>query len=206
MSGPSEQSFVNEINKAKKDGKHLVLAGCVPQGSLTNTAWKDLSIIGVQQIDRIVEVVSETLEGNAVSFTKVRKRNGEKGKDGGARLDMPKLRRNPYIEVIPINTGCLNQCTYCKTKHARGDLGSYAPQEIWDRVESVIKEGVVEIWLTSEDLGAYGHDINVTITTLLWGIIESMERADPDFLNGVMLRVGMVCAFDLKFRPTLLTY
>ena len=28
---------------------------------------------------------------------------------------------------------CLNQCTYCKTKHARGELGSYPPEEIVDR-------------------------------------------------------------------------
>ena len=25
---------------------------------------------------------------------------------------------------------CLNACTYCKTKHARGELGSYPPDEI----------------------------------------------------------------------------
>ena len=56
---------------------------------------------------------------------------GKKKQDGkklgGAKLELPKVRRNPLIEIIPINTGCLNQCTYCKTKHARGDLGSYPP-------------------------------------------------------------------------------
>ena len=44
---------------------------------------------------------------------------------GGAPLLLPKIRKNPLVEIIPINTGCLNQCTYCKTKHARGELGSY---------------------------------------------------------------------------------
>jgi len=48
-------------------------------------------------------------------------------KTGGAPLLLPKIRKNPLIEIIPINTGCLNQCTYCKTKHARGELGSYPP-------------------------------------------------------------------------------
>lgn len=48
-------------------------------------------------------------------------------KQGGASLALPKVRRNPLIEIIAINTGCLNQCTYCKTKHARGELGSYPP-------------------------------------------------------------------------------
>ena len=34
------------------------------------------------------------------------------------------------------------------------------------------KEGVVEIWLTSEDTGAYGKDIGTTIVELLWKIVE----------------------------------
>ena len=89
-----------------------------------------------------------------------------------------------------ISTGCLNQCTYCKTKHARGDLGSYDMQAIWDRVDSVIREGVKEIWLTSEDTGAYGIDIGVTIVDLLWGIIRVLEKYSDK--GRPMLRVGMV--------------
>ncbi|VVC96448.1 unnamed protein product [Leptidea sinapis] len=58
------------------------------------------------------------------------KKTGEGRKAGGASLLLPKVRKNPLIEIISINTGCLNQCTYCKTKHARGELGSYPPDEI----------------------------------------------------------------------------
>lgn len=35
------------------------------------------------------------------------------------------VRKNKFIEILPINVGCLGACTYCKTKHARGHLGSY---------------------------------------------------------------------------------
>lgn len=35
------------------------------------------------------------------------------------------VRRNKFVEILPINVGCLGACTYCKTKHARGHLGSY---------------------------------------------------------------------------------
>jgi len=35
------------------------------------------------------------------------------------------VRKNKYVEIVPINVGCLGACTYCKTKHARGHLGSY---------------------------------------------------------------------------------
>ena len=45
-------------------------------------------------------------------------------------------------------------------------------------------EGVVELWLTSEDLGAYGHDIGVTLPQLLWRLVEVIPE-------GAMMRLGM---------------
>ena len=167
------------------------MAGCVPQANPKGSIWSTLSIVGVQQIDKVVDVVEETLQGNTIQYLKERKEidGGTKRKAGGASLDLPKIRRNNNIEIIPINTGCLNQCTYCKTKHARGNLGSYSLEDITVRVKSVITEGVVEIWLTSEDLGAYGRDIGVSITELLWRIIETIEESDKE--GNVMLRVGM---------------
>jgi len=63
--------------------------------------------------------------GHTIRLLGQKKINGKK--DGGARLQLPKMRKNKLIEIIAISTGCLNQCTYCKTKHARGNLGSYPP-------------------------------------------------------------------------------
>ena len=40
--------------------------GCVPQGKPDTDYIRGLSVIGVQQIDRVVEVVEETLKGNQV--------------------------------------------------------------------------------------------------------------------------------------------
>lgn len=45
-------------------------------------------------------------------------------------------------------------------------------------------EGVVEIWLTSEDLGAYGHDIGVTLPQLLWQLVDVIPE-------GARMRLGM---------------
>lgn len=42
----------------------------------------------------------------------------------------------------------------------------------------------MEVWLTSEDLGAYGHDIGVTLPELLWQLVGVV----PD---SCMLRLGM---------------
>ncbi|XP_017780309.1 PREDICTED: threonylcarbamoyladenosine tRNA methylthiotransferase [Nicrophorus vespilloides] len=183
VKNPAEDHFRNEIESAKKKGKHVVLAGCVPQGAPKSTFLQGLSIIGVQQIDRVVEVVEETLKGNTVKLMGTKKANGKK--IGGASLLLPKVRRNPLIEIIAINTGCLNQCTYCKTKHARGDLGSYPPEEIVARAEQAFtQDGVVEIWLTSEDTGTYGRDIGTSLPDLLWKLVEVIPE-------GCRLRLGM---------------
>ena len=60
-------------------------------------------IVQVQQIDRVVEVVEQTLQGNSVQLYGKRKQNGRKV--GGASLDLPKIRKNPLIEIIAVSTG-----------------------------------------------------------------------------------------------------
>ena len=86
------------------------------------------------------------------------------------------------MNSVPINTGCLGSCTYCKTRHARGKLGSYQPEAIVKRVKDVAEEGVKEIWITSEDTGAYGRDIGTNIAELLKNVVNSLP-------TDVMLRV-----------------
>ena len=43
---------------------------------------------------------------------------------------------------------------------------------------------MVEIWLTSEDTGAYGRDIGSSLPELLWQLIDVIPE-------GAMLRLGM---------------
>lgn len=47
-----------------------------------------------------------------------------------------------------------------------------------------VPEGVCEIWLTSEDTGAYGRDIGTDLPTLLWELVKEIPE-------GCMLRLGM---------------
>lgn len=182
VKNPSEDTFRNEIERGLQNGKHVVVAGCVPQGAPKSTYLQGLSVIGVQQIDRVVEVVEETLKGHTVQLLQSKREYGRRL--AGAKLALPKVRKNPLIEIIPINTGCLNQCTYCKTKHARGDLSSYLPEEIIARARQAFAEGCCEIWLTSEDTGAYGRDIGSDLPKLLWQLVAVIPE-------NCMLRIGM---------------
>ncbi|XP_058064869.1 threonylcarbamoyladenosine tRNA methylthiotransferase [Anopheles bellator] len=182
VKNPSEDTFRNEIEAAHRAGKHVVVAGCVPQAAPRSDYLRGLSVVGVQQIDRVAEVVEETLKGHSVRLLQAKKVNGRKV--AGPSLSLPKVRKNQFIEVIPINSGCLNACTYCKTKFARADLVSYPVQEIVDRAVQVFEEGVCEIWLTSEDTGTYGRDIGSSLPELLHKLVEVIPE-------GCMMRLGM---------------
>ncbi|RMC16213.1 hypothetical protein DUI87_08427 [Hirundo rustica rustica] len=98
-----EKELRGIVVKAQEGKKKVVLAGCVPQAQPRQEYLKGLSIIGVQQIDRVVEVVEETIKGHSVRLLGQKKDNGKRL--GGARLDLPKIRKNPLIEIISINTG-----------------------------------------------------------------------------------------------------
>jgi len=170
---PAEKKFFSELSKIKKP---VVVAGCIPQADRRNVVVKDYSLIGIKQIDKICEVVSQTLEGNIVHLLD---NNGI-----GAGLDLPRIRRNTIIEIIPISNGCLGYCSFCKTKFARGELASFKEEDIIKRARDALNEGVKEIWLTSEDTGAYGLDIGTSLPKLL----KSILLTPKDF----KIRIGMI--------------
>lgn len=173
---PSEAQLENNVKEARRLNKFVVVAGCVSQADPKAQFLKDVSIVGVKQIDRIVEVVDETFKGNCVRLLN-RNRPHQK-------LFLPKMRRNKYVEVLAISSGCLNHCTYCKTKMARGNLVSYRLDELVEQAHAAFNEGCRELWLTSEDLGAWGRDIGMVLPDLL----EELVKVIPE---GCMMRLGM---------------
>ena len=178
VKNPSEMAMVNIVDKGKQLEKPMVVAGCVPQGEKGIKGLESTTLLGVSQIDRVVEAVEETLQGNTVQLL---------AKKELPRLDLPKVRRNKHIEIIPLSTGCLGSCTYCKTKHARGELGSYDPEAIVSRAkQAALDPEVREVWLSSEDTGAYGRDIGIKLPYLLRRIVEVLPKD-----GRTRLRVGM---------------
>lgn len=90
VKNPSQSAFVNIVKRAQRISKPIVVAGCVPQGDRNLNGLEDVSVIGVQQIDRVVEVVEETLKGHAVKLL---------AKKELPLLDLPKIRKNPLVRV-----------------------------------------------------------------------------------------------------------
>jgi len=171
---PTENKVMNFIKKV--DSNKLIVTGCLPLINLERLRSESKAnvILGPSPGRKIIRALEE-LEAKR-SFIDL---NPEM-----PGLQEPKLRRNPIVEIIPISYGCLGDCSYCCVRFARGKLRSYKPEEIVDRVKEVVSQGIKEIWLTSQDTGAYGLDINSNLPSLLSKILEF----DGDFY----LRIGMM--------------
>ena len=83
VKSPSQSAMDTLIAKGKGARKPLVVAGCVPQGSRDLKVLEGVSIVGVQQIDRVVEIVEETLKGHEVRLL---------SRKTLPALDLPKVR------------------------------------------------------------------------------------------------------------------
>ncbi len=178
---PGVDSFINRVKDLKKihPYKTLIITGCIPQAEPKK--FKEFSIVGTKQIHNIVQVVEEALNDNVVKALQT----GEM-----PPLNLPKVRKNKFVEIIPINRGCLSACTFCKTKQARGNLQSYPIEDILQLATNAIREGVTQIWLTSQDTFCYGFDLKTNLAELLQKLVQIPGK--------FKIRVGMGNPIHLK--------
>ncbi len=153
----------------------VVLAGCAPKVPQHGKEFSQFPQLGPDNVASVVEVVEQALAGEIVHRV---------ARSHEARLALPKRRRNPAVEIVPISKGCLGKCTFCQTVLARGRLYSFDADEIEAAVRSAVRDGVREVWLTSQDCGAWGQDRGATLPQLL----RRLARIPGDFL----IRLGMV--------------
>jgi tRNA A37 methylthiotransferase MiaB len=71
--------------------------------------------------------------------------------------------------LIQIGTGCLNQCSYCSIRRAKGLPASRPIDEILAELKAVYRPGI-SVNLVCDDGGSYGHDIGTDFLTLLYAI------------------------------------
>lgn len=175
VKGPTETVFYRNLQSAREKypNKIIIVTGCIAQADPEKL--KEYALLGTNQIHKIVEVVEEALHDNKVRLTEANEM---------PPLNLPRVRKNPIVSIIPISRGCLGACSFCKTKAARGNLKSYPITDIKKEVEIAIKEGVKEIWLTSQDTGCYGFDIGTNLAKLLKEIVTVM--------GNFKVRVGMM--------------
>jgi threonylcarbamoyladenosine tRNA methylthiotransferase CDKAL1 len=185
---PTENNFYKRLKEIEENNpyKIIVITGCIAQTEPKKL--KKYTLVGTKQIHNIVEAVEEALNDNIIKMLET----GEM-----PPLNLPRIRKNPVIEIIPISRGCLSACTFCKTKQARGNLQSYPIEEIKKEVQKATDEGVKEIWLTSQDTGCYGFDLKTNLAKLL----KELTQVPGKF----KIRIGMMNPDHLvKFKDEFL--
>jgi ribosomal protein S12 methylthiotransferase len=81
---------------------------------------------------------------------------------------------DPFLDLVPdhgvkltprhyaylkISEGCSNRCSFCIIPKLRGDLASRPAGEVLREAEKLVKAGVREILVISQDTSAYGLDV-----------------------------------------------
>ena len=157
--------------------KPLIVAGCLPKAEKENVEKfsENASLLGPSSLGKTLEVINSTLGG--------RKQIALEDSDL-SKVGLPKVRLNSAVGIVEIASGCMSECTFCQTKLAKGDLSSYRLGDIVRQVQTEIKEGCKEVWLTSTDNGCYGFDIGTDLPTL----VNAVSEIPKDF----MIRVGMM--------------
>lgn len=167
------QNLRRRLKELKKlyPNKQVILTGCLTQAEKLNNfeempELKEYSLLGTNDLTKIEKLINSTSKLTLINT---------KTKNPG----LPK--KSPNIKTIPISTGCLDACTYCQTRLARGKLKSYPIEEIINNIKSSTETKI--FYLTSQDNGCYGFDIKTTLPKLLHEI-NSIE-------GQFKLRIGM---------------
>ncbi len=177
VKGPTENRIINEIKKAPQN-KKILITGCLPKISFERLIREVPfdGAVGPAWGKDIVDAALRVLSGERVIALE--------GANQKPELTLPRKTHNSIVSIIPINYGCLGSCAYCCVYLARGSLRSYSVPEVVERVQSDVADGFREFWLTSQDTGCYGRDLQTDLPELLW----ALDGLQGDF----RLRVGMM--------------
>lgn len=142
------QESLDAIGEALHENGKVIVTGCLGKRSeLIKEAYPDvLAITGPQDYSSVMHAVHAALP--------------------------PK--RNPLLDIIPdtgvkltpkhyaylkISEGCNHRCSFCIIPSMRGDLVSRPVDEVLVEAERLVKGGVKELLVISQDTSAYGVDV-----------------------------------------------
>ncbi len=147
--------------------KKLIIAGCAADLGMFREIAPDALFLSSHKSKDIARLISK-----------------------GMKETDKKIRKSPLVNITEIASGCLGSCAYCIVKLARGDLRSRSVEDIAKEVGDSLRDGCREIWITSQDCGCYGLDIETNL-------IELLEMA-VSIKGEFRIRVGMMNPTHIK--------
>src|ERR1700692_4112851 len=139
---------LDAIGEALAENGKVIVTGCLgaqPQKILDRHP-QVLKITGPQRYEEVVASVHEHLPPRHEPFLDLIPEQGVK------------LTPRHYA-YLKISEGCNHRCSFCIIPSMRGDLVSRSAADVLREAELLVKAGVKELLVISQDTSAYGVDI-----------------------------------------------
>src|SRR5207344_1503541 len=136
------------IGSALKENGKVIVTGCMgAEPESISSAYPDvLAITGPQQYETVVEAVHRALPPKHDPFLDLVPPEG--------------IKLTPrHYAYLKISEGCANRCSFCIIPKLRGDLVSRPAGDVLREAEKLVKAGVKELLVISQDTSAYGVDL-----------------------------------------------
>jgi len=136
------------IGEALRHNGRVLVTGCLganPQRILDRHP-KVLGVTGPHAYERVIAAVNQHLPQPHDPFTDLVPPQG--------------IRLTPrHYAYLKISEGCNNRCSFCIIPALRGKLASRTLDEVMREAEALVRGGVKELLVISQDTSAYGSDI-----------------------------------------------
>jgi ribosomal protein S12 methylthiotransferase len=142
------QESLDSIGTALHENGKVIVTGCLgKREALIREAYPDvLSISGPQDYASVMSAVHAALPPQRNRFLDI-------VPDTGVKLT-PK-----HYAYLKISEGCNHRCSFCIIPSMRGNLVSRPVDEVLLEAERLVKGGVKELLVISQDTSAYGVDM-----------------------------------------------
>ena len=150
---------LSAIGDAMAENGKVIVTGCMgaEPGPILERFPNVLAITGPQQYESVVAAVHEAAPPAHDPFVDLLPPQG--------------LKLTPrHYAYLKISEGCNNRCSFCIIPKLRGDLVSRPAGDVMREAEKLVKAGVKELLVISQDTSAYGVDIRYA---------ESPWRGEP---------------------------
>lgn len=138
------------IGEAIRENGKVIVTGClgVHADDIRNAHPSVLSITGPQQYEQVVSAVHTHAPY-------------ERSHDPFTDLVPPQgIKLTPHhYAYLKISEGCNHHCSFCIIPSMRGKLVSRRIDDVMKEAEGLVKAGVKELLVISQDTSAYGSDI-----------------------------------------------
>ena len=144
----AKEESLGAISEALDQNAKVVVTGCLgSEAEMIRARFpKVAAITGAHQYDAVTKAVYDIIPARPDPFQPL-------VPDEGVRLT-PK-----HYAYLKISEGCNHRCSFCIIPHLRGDLVSRPIADVLKEAEILVKSGVKELLVVSQDTSAYGLDI-----------------------------------------------